>query len=163
MHPFFISSFPQVQFYGISPTCTYILQGSVHLSIACDFSPQQVPIKLTCIFPTKNTILNLIQGPHAPNQNRDSLLLARGKGQVIYNGRPIKITPEFSMETLKAHGPQLMFCRLKKTMEASPDYYTQSNCQSLQMKKLAFHDKVDNVDTICTHKSIPTEGARRKF
>jgi hypothetical protein len=35
--------------------------------------------------------------------NKDRILKAvRGKGQVTYNGRPIRITPDFSLETMKA-------------------------------------------------------------
>jgi hypothetical protein len=39
-----------------------------------------------------------------PNtQSKDRILKAvRGKGQVTYKGRPIRITPDFSPETLKA-------------------------------------------------------------
>jgi hypothetical protein len=36
-------------------------------------------------------------------QNKESILKAvREKGQVIYKGRPIRITPDFSPETMKA-------------------------------------------------------------
>jgi hypothetical protein len=35
--------------------------------------------------------------------NKDRILKAlRGKGQVTYKGRPIRITPDFSTETMKA-------------------------------------------------------------
>ncbi|ERE84498.1 LINE-1 type transposase domain-containing protein 1 [Cricetulus griseus] len=35
-------------------------------------------------------------------QQRDILRVAKKKGQVTYKGKPIRITPDFSMETLKA-------------------------------------------------------------
>ena len=36
-------------------------------------------------------------------QNKERILKAvRGKGQVIYKGRPIRITPDFARETMKA-------------------------------------------------------------
>ena len=36
-------------------------------------------------------------------QNKERILrAAKKKGQVTYKGRPIRITPDFSMETLKA-------------------------------------------------------------
>jgi hypothetical protein len=36
-------------------------------------------------------------------QNRERILTAvRGKGRVTYKGRPIRITPDFSSETMKA-------------------------------------------------------------
>ena len=36
-------------------------------------------------------------------QNKEQILrAAREKGQVTYKGKPIRITPDFSMETIKA-------------------------------------------------------------
>jgi hypothetical protein len=36
-------------------------------------------------------------------QNEERILKAvRGKGQVIYKSRPVRITPDFSTETMKA-------------------------------------------------------------
>ena len=44
--------------------------------------------------------------------SKDRILKAvRGKGQVIYKGRPIRITPDFSSETMKARRPGQMFHR----------------------------------------------------
>jgi hypothetical protein len=43
----------------------------------------------------------IIKTPNA--LNKESILKAvRGKGQVTYKGRPIRITPDFSPETMKA-------------------------------------------------------------
>ena len=46
-------------------------------------------------------------------QNKERMWKAiRGKGQVTYEGRPIRITPDFSPETLKAReGPGQMSSR----------------------------------------------------
>lgn len=39
-------------------------------------------------------------------QNKERMLkAAKGKGQVTYKGRPIRIIPDFSVETLKARRP----------------------------------------------------------
>ena len=35
----------------------------------------------------------------------------REKGQVTYKGKPIRITPEFSPETMKARNPEQMLYR----------------------------------------------------
>ena len=50
----------------------------------------------------RNSSLHIIiKTPNA--QNKERILKAiRGKGQVIYKGRPIRITPGFSLETMKA-------------------------------------------------------------
>jgi hypothetical protein len=43
----------------------------------------------------------IVKTPHA--QNKERILKAlREKGQVTYKGRPIRITPDFSPETMKA-------------------------------------------------------------
>jgi hypothetical protein len=43
----------------------------------------------------------IIKPPNAQYKER-ILKEIRGKGQVTYKGRPIKITPDFSLETVKA-------------------------------------------------------------
>jgi hypothetical protein len=45
----------------------------------------------------------IIKTPNALNKER-IFKAARGKGQVIYKGRLIRITPDFSPETMKAIG-----------------------------------------------------------
>ena len=42
----------------------------------------------------------IIKTPNAQNKER-ILKAVREKGQVIYKGRPIRITPDFSPETMK--------------------------------------------------------------
>ena len=45
-------------------------------------------------------------------QNKEKIFRsAEKKLQVIYKGRPIRISPEFCMETMKARGPGQMCCR----------------------------------------------------
>ena len=43
----------------------------------------------------------IIRTTNAPNKDR-ILKAVREKGQVTYKGRPIRITPDFSSETMKA-------------------------------------------------------------
>jgi hypothetical protein len=43
----------------------------------------------------------IVKTPNAQNKER-ILKAVRGKGQVTYKGRPIRITPDFSTETIKA-------------------------------------------------------------
>jgi hypothetical protein len=47
---------------------------------------------------------------------------------MIYKGRPIRITSDFSMEILKARNPGNIVT-LSETSDASPDYYIQQNFQ----------------------------------
>ena len=43
----------------------------------------------------------IIKTPNAQNKER-ILKAVRGKGQVTYKGRPLRIKPDFSQETVKA-------------------------------------------------------------
>ena len=45
-------------------------------------------------------------------EQRKNIKAARKKGQVTYKGRPIKITPDFSTETMKARRAWSRSCRL---------------------------------------------------
>jgi hypothetical protein len=43
----------------------------------------------------------IVKTPSAKNKER-TLKVVRGKDQVIYKGKPIRITPDFSSETIKS-------------------------------------------------------------
>jgi len=45
--------------------------------------------------------MSIIKTTNAPNKDR-KLKAVREKGQVTYKGRPFRITPDFSPETMKA-------------------------------------------------------------
>ena len=45
------------------------------------------------------------------HKTKKILKVVRGKGQVKYKGRPIRITPDFSPETKKARDPGQMLHR----------------------------------------------------
>jgi hypothetical protein len=62
--------------------------------------------------------------------NKDIILKAvREKGQVTYKGRPIRITPDFSPETMKAIRSWTDVIQTLRNTNASPGYYTQPNSQ----------------------------------
>jgi hypothetical protein len=62
--------------------------------------------------------------------NKDRLLkVVREKGQVIYKGIPIRITPDFSPETMKARRSWTNVIQTLKENKCSPGYYTQQNSQ----------------------------------
>jgi hypothetical protein len=62
--------------------------------------------------------------------NKERILQAvRGKGQVTYKGRPVRITTDFSQQTIKARRSWTMSNRLYENTNASPGYYSQQNSQ----------------------------------
>jgi hypothetical protein len=59
--------------------------------------------------------------------NKDRILKAvREKGQITYKGRPIRITPDFSLEIIKS---RRSWADVIQTLRASPNYYSQQNSQ----------------------------------
>ena len=59
------------------------------------------------------------------------LKAVREKGQVTYKGRPIRITPDFSPETMKARRSWAdLMQNLRVNTNVSQDYYTQQNSHS---------------------------------
>jgi hypothetical protein len=62
--------------------------------------------------------------------NKERILKAvREKGQVIYKGRPIRITPDFSPETMRAKKAWTDVIQTLREHNASPGYYTRPNSQ----------------------------------
>jgi hypothetical protein len=62
--------------------------------------------------------------------NKERILKAvREKGQVTYKGRHIRITPDFSSETMKARRSCTDVLQTLKNTNASTGYYTQQNSQ----------------------------------
>jgi hypothetical protein len=63
-------------------------------------------------------------------QNKERILKAvREKGQVIYKDRPIRITPDFSPETMKARRSWTDIIQALREHTCHPDYHTQQNSQ----------------------------------
>jgi hypothetical protein len=65
---------------------------------------------------------------NALNKNR-ILKALREKGQVTYKGKPIRITPDFSLETMKARRAWTVVIQTLRELNASPGYYTCPNSQ----------------------------------
>jgi hypothetical protein len=64
-------------------------------------------------------------------QNKERILkTSREKGQVTYKGRPIRMTPDFSMETLNARRAGTDVLQTLKDHRRQTDYYTQQILQS---------------------------------
>jgi hypothetical protein len=62
--------------------------------------------------------------------NKDRLLKAvKEKRHVTYKGKPIKIAPDFSPETVKARRAWTDVIQTLRDTNSSPGYYTQSNSQ----------------------------------
>ena len=68
-----------------------------------------MPMKVQEAYRTPNRVDHKIKSPRhiiikgLNVQNKEKILrAAREKGQVTYKGKPIRITPDFSLETLKA-------------------------------------------------------------
>jgi hypothetical protein len=70
----------------------------------------------------------IIKTPNALNKER-ILKAVREKGKVTYKGRPIRITPDFSSETMKARRSWADVIQTLREHTCSQDYYTQQNSQ----------------------------------
>ena len=71
----------------------------------------------------------IIKIPNALNKERILKAVRGKKGQVTYKGRPVRITPDFSPETMKVEDPGQMSYRPLENTNDSPGYYTQQNSQ----------------------------------
>ena len=69
-------------------------------------------------------------------QNKDRILkAAREKNQITFRGKPIRISPDFSIQTLKSRRTWNKFFKPCKKMDANQKSYTQQNLLSdLTMK-----------------------------
>jgi len=62
--------------------------------------------------------------------NKDRILKAvRENGQVTYEGRPMRITPDFSLETMKARRSWTDVIQTQREHKCQPRLYTQQNSQ----------------------------------
>ena len=63
-------------------------------------------------------------------QKERILKAVREKGQVTYKGRLIRITPDFSPESMKARRSLADIIQTLREHKSQPGYYTQQNSQS---------------------------------
>jgi hypothetical protein len=99
-----------------------------------------------------------------PNsQNKERILKAvRGKGQVTYKGRPMRITPDFSLETMMTRGswddaiknPKEHKCHTRVLYTAKHLSYHRCRNQNISGK--------NKIHIVPFHISIPTKGNRWK-
>jgi hypothetical protein len=69
-------------------------------------------------------------------QNNGRILKAvKEKGQVTYKGRPIRITQDFSTETMKARRSCADLIHILREYKCQPRLYTQQNSQVTWMEK----------------------------
>ena len=82
-------------------------------------------------------------------QNKERRLkVIREKYQVIYKGRPIRITPNLSTDTLKSRRSWTDVIQTHKEHKASPGYYTEQNSQSPQIEKPRYFMAKQNLNCI---------------
>jgi hypothetical protein len=103
----------------------------------------------------------IIKTPNAQNKQR-IVKAVREKGQVTYKGRPIRITPDFSPETMKARRPWADFIQTLVEHRCIPDYYTQQILSiTIDGETKIFHDRT-KFTQLSFHKSSPTKDKRWK-
>ena len=82
-------------------------------------------------------------------QNKERILKAvRGKGQVTYKGRPIRITPDFSPETMKARRSWADVIQMLREHKCQPKLLYPENSQLPQMKKPRYSVAKPNLNNI---------------
>jgi hypothetical protein len=90
----------------------------------------------------RNSSLHIIiRTPHALNKER-ILKAVRGKGQVTYKGRPIRITPDFSPETIKARRSWVNVIEILRDQNCQPRLlYPTKLSITIDGETKIFHDK----------------------
>jgi hypothetical protein len=83
----------------------------------------------------------IIKTPNAQNKER-MLKAVREKGQVIYKGRPIRILPDFSSETMKARRSWADVIQTLREHKCQPRLlYSAKVSITIDGKNKIFHDK----------------------
>ena len=85
--------------------------------------------------------------------NKERILKAvRGKGQVTYKGRPIRITPDFSPETMKARRSWADVIQTLREHECQPRLlYPAKLLITIDRKTKIFHDKTKFTQYLSTN------------
>jgi hypothetical protein len=103
----------------------------------------------------------IVKTPNA--QNKDRILKAvREKGQVKYKGRPIRITPDFSPETMKARRSWTDVIQTLKEHKCQPRLLYPVKLSYHRIEKPRYSTTKPNFHTISLHKSSPTKDNRWK-
>jgi hypothetical protein len=103
----------------------------------------------------------IIKIPNA--QNKEKILKAvREKGQVIYKGRPIRITSDFSPETMKARRSWADVIQTLREHKCKPRLlYPEKLSITTNGETQVFHDKTKFTKT-SFHKSSPSKDNKGK-
>jgi hypothetical protein len=80
----------------------------------------------------------IIKTSNALNKERNSV---RGKGQVTYKGRPIRITPDFSPETMKARRSWTDLIQTLREHKCQPRLLYYKLSITIDGENKIFHDK----------------------
>jgi hypothetical protein len=98
--------------------------------------------------------------------NKDGILKAvRGKGQVTYKGRPIRITPHFSPETMKARRSWTDVIQTQRQHKCQPRVlYPAKLSITIHGETKVFHGKTKFTRYISMNPALPwiTEKKRKK-
>jgi hypothetical protein len=94
------------------------------------------------LYQKRNSFLHIIiKTPNAQNDER-ILKAVREKGQVTYKGRPIRITPDFSPETMKARRSWTDVMQTLREYKCQPRLlYPAKLSITIDGETKAFHDK----------------------
>ena len=98
----------------------------------------------------------IIKTSNALNKER-ILKTVRGKGQVTYKRRPIRITPDFSPETMKARRSWTDVIHTSREHKCQPKLlYPAKLSITINGETKVFHDK-NQIYTISFHESSPSK------
>ena len=81
-------------------------------------------------------------------QNKERILkTSKENGQVTYKGRPMRITPDFTTEKIKAKKALKVITHILREHECH-EYYTQKHCQSTSIEKPNYYRTKQNSSNI---------------
>jgi hypothetical protein len=88
--------------------------------------------------------------------NKEIILKAlREKGQVTYKGRPIRITPDFSPETMKARRSRADVMQTLRQHKCQPRLLYQAKLSiTIDGETKVFHDKTKFTQYLCTNPAL---------
>ena len=94
---------------------------------------QRVPYRIN---PRRNTLRHRVIKPAKIKDKKKLLKAAREKRQITYKGTPIRLTADFSAETLQARREWHDILKVRRRKTYNQDYSTQQGSHSDLMEKL---------------------------
>jgi hypothetical protein len=96
----------------------------------------------------------IIKTPKALNKER-ILKVVRGKSQVTYKGRPIRITPDFSPETMKARRSWADVIQTLRELKCQPRLlYPAKLSITIDGESKIFHDKIKLIQWLSINSAL---------